>query len=342
MLYHLISGRKGNQLHLDVSPEIVRKPSQRKHPSHKYIATKSQPKRASHKHIATKSQPKRASHKHIATKNHPQSSKHSRYTCEACGKTFQYRSQLDIHYTSEKKFKCSECHKYYCSKHTLEKHIKTIHRRCVNYPCSLCEKSFTSQGHLNRHIKDVHEKKKTFTCTVCKKTFAQKANCQFHIRNDHQKSKLLTCQYCGKRYSKEAWCLQHMEKCDKNNHGKVKIKSIKDAEYPSTDRFMEFSCTQCTKIFRTETELENHVKEDHMETSDRNKSKNTNDNDHDSDFKPIRCTDCPKTFQRQAWLDKHMKKHHTDPTSSVIQHPPPSDHWITHQNKDPCNICPPD
>ena len=87
------------------------------------------------------------------------------HECSNCHKIFSRKSTLENHIKKnicEKynnlPYKCSYCHNKYASKkslllHESKKHIKeNIKVKCKEVKCPLCKKIFSNQGNVNKHI----------------------------------------------------------------------------------------------------------------------------------------------------------------------------------------------
>lgn len=99
--------------------------------------------------------------------------------CKNCGKTFHYRSVLELH--------------------------MRIHNR--NYQCNVCKKSFRFSSYLQQHL-IIHSGKKPYKCSDCGKDFAFLQNMKTHQRLHQQKP--FRCTQCRKGYSDESQLQRHM------------------------------------------------------------------------------------------------------------------------------------
>jgi hypothetical protein len=52
-------------------------------------------------------------------------------------------------------FKCPDCSKVYCYKHTLKRHVKEKHT--AEYECYMCDEHFSQKNALNNHLKAKHD-----------------------------------------------------------------------------------------------------------------------------------------------------------------------------------------
>lgn len=99
--------------------------------------------------------------------------------CKDCGKTFRYRSVLELH--------------------------MRIHNR--GYQCHVCKKSFRFSSYLQQHL-IIHSGKKPYKCPDCGKDFAFLQNMKTHQRLHQQKP--FRCTQCRKGYSDEGQLQRHM------------------------------------------------------------------------------------------------------------------------------------
>lgn len=99
--------------------------------------------------------------------------------CRDCGKSFRYRSVLELH--------------------------MRIHNR--GYQCHVCKKSFRFSSYLQQHL-IIHSGKKPYKCPDCGKDFAFLQNMKTHQRLHQQKP--FRCTQCRKGYSDESQLQRHM------------------------------------------------------------------------------------------------------------------------------------
>lgn len=99
--------------------------------------------------------------------------------CKDCGKSFRYRSVLELH--------------------------MRIHNR--GYQCHVCKKSFRFSSYLQQHL-IIHSGKKPYKCPDCGKDFAFLQNMKTHQRLHQQKP--FRCTQCRKGYSDESQLQRHM------------------------------------------------------------------------------------------------------------------------------------
>ncbi|KAK2855236.1 hypothetical protein Q7C36_007105 [Tachysurus vachellii] len=106
--------------------------------------------------------------------------------------------------TEKKPLKCRDCGKSFRYRSVLELHMR-IHNR--GYQCHVCKKSFRFSSYLQQHL-IIHSGKKPYKCPDCGKDFAFLQNMKTHQRLHQQKP--FRCTQCRKGYSDESQLQRHM------------------------------------------------------------------------------------------------------------------------------------
>ncbi|XP_054273662.1 zinc finger protein OZF-like isoform X8 [Macrosteles quadrilineatus] len=189
--------------------------------------------------------------------------------CEACGKTFSDKGNLqrhtDIIHLKKKQFICTECKKVFYGRETFRRHFE-LHQPREEYICSMCNRTFYKKTSLAKHIK-LHLASKV-CCEICGKLFEDKMQLKPHMVVHTDDSKFV-CTVCGKSFKREANLQQH-EHTHRDNR--------------------PHECNICGKTFKLRT----HVKQ-HMAVHGITRNH--------------KCVVCEKTFARKTQLNTHMSTH---------------------------------
>ncbi|XP_045902460.1 zinc finger protein 233-like [Micropterus dolomieu] len=193
--------------------------------------------------------PRNNVHKSTMSEVHhdPHTGKNS-FTCDTCGKEFQYKSLFQRHlriHTGEKPYSCDICGKDFRTNGNLRIHMST-HTSEKPYPCVTCEKVFRSRNHLELHMR-THTGEKPFSCETCRKDFRTSSHLKLHIRT-HTGEKPYLCKICGRRFSAPFQFRRHV--------------TIHTGEKP-------YSCEICGKALRDSGQLKNHIRRQHTGEKDK-------------------------------------------------------------------------
>ncbi|XP_014669338.1 PREDICTED: zinc finger protein 500-like [Priapulus caudatus] len=102
---------------------------------------------------------------------------------------------------------CPECGFPFKHAHSLEQHIRNMHRGEKPYACAVCRRRFAIGAHLVLHTR-THTGEKPYECGVCGKRFANKSNWRAHMRT-HTGEKPYVCATCGAAFKNSQPLRQH-------------------------------------------------------------------------------------------------------------------------------------
>ena len=103
-----------------------------------------------------------------------------------------------------------------------------------------CGKSFDEKYRLKRHIQSCHTFERPYECQNCDKCFSRTDHLVRHVKKVHKNYKKFVCAH---------------EDCD--------FETIFEDKYKSHETRHQFVCTDCQKIFLSETDLIVHKESDH-------------------------------------------------------------------------------
>eukprot|EP00184_Porphyridium_aerugineum_P008568 CAMPEP_0184691864 /NCGR_PEP_ID=MMETSP0313-20130426/576_1 /TAXON_ID=2792 /ORGANISM="Porphyridium aerugineum, Strain SAG 1380-2" /LENGTH=237 /DNA_ID=CAMNT_0027149635 /DNA_START=138 /DNA_END=851 /DNA_ORIENTATION=- len=61
--------------------------------------------------------------------------------------------------SSERNFKCAECHAMFKRRSHLKSHVDAVHLRCLRFECKYCLKVYSSNSTMRKHCRNVHNTK---------------------------------------------------------------------------------------------------------------------------------------------------------------------------------------
>jgi len=153
------------------------------------------------------------------------------FPCEVCGKIYHNTLSLGIHVRSKHgeesqiKYTCDHCGKQFDYKYKLKTHLENLNKpRPPLTPCSQCRKMVRN---LQQHIKVIHteDDQKAVQCHDCGKGFNYRTTLNKHRMNVHLKLRPHKCRYegCDMSYNDTSNRDQH----EKRTHGETFAKKMK-------------------------------------------------------------------------------------------------------------------
>lgn len=200
-----------------------------------------------------------------------------------------------------KKYFCSynNCDKGFTRPSLLTHHQQTVHQGLRPFKCNQCDKAFARKNHLDRHLAShMEDKDKPFHCSVCSKGCITQQQLKRH-EITHTKS--FKCEYpdCNESFYKHPQLRSHVlsfhlhklkcDKCGKQFQRPYRLRHHVD-KYHNPNNLNPYSCnfSSCGQSFKTWTNLQTHIKNDHPKLS---------------------CPICHKYLVGEDGLKMHMKIH---------------------------------
>ena len=192
--------------------------------------------------------------------------------CHLCGKYYKWRTSLDRHHRLQHNFQtfpCQACNKIFKNKTALQHHESSQHNvgEARKFICDTCGNSYTTKWGLSRH-KCHHNDDNlnpALICKFCGKVYHRKDTLEAHERTHRPKT---VCDQCGKE-------IFHI--------------SIHKKYCSSLKREPVYQCRLCTRKFKEERYLKEHLKSKHNPTQ------------------LFKCDTCEKWFNYRASLLNHKK-----------------------------------
>lgn len=192
------------------------------------------------------------------------------FECQYCLRRFQKKGSFYLHFAD----------KEYDEDVVRRKQIRV---RCrVPCVCHTCGKTFPSRNNLYIHEQRVHPIETPFKCHVegCKAKYSLKSALAYHLKENHQTEKKFVCHICAAAFTRNKYLNSHLVVHQKG-------KDIK--------------CSQCRLYFKSEADMEKHVKRHEK------KFTKTNKQSEKVTERNYKCTRCERTFLREGHLHLHEK-----------------------------------
>lgn len=129
--------------------------------------------------------------------------------CSECGKSFRFRSVLELHmrmHSKDKPYQCNDCGKAFRFSSYLQQHL-IIHTGKRPHKCPDCGKDFAFLQNMRTHQR-LHQEK-PFRCTSCRKGYSSEAQLQQHMLS-HNGDKPHKCNLCSKSFGLAYLLRDHM------------------------------------------------------------------------------------------------------------------------------------
>jgi len=107
---------------------------------------------------------------------------------------------------------CKYCEKEFSHLQSVEKHIKSVHKKIKDQKCGSCGKAFSHPEILRKHVRNVHEGLGKISCNFCGNTYNNNTSLKTHIKHVHDKIRDHQCRHCGRAFFLNRDLRRHIEK----------------------------------------------------------------------------------------------------------------------------------
>ena len=138
------------------------------------------------------------------------------FVCETCGKVFEVKFKLDLHFKLAHlagNYPCDKCDQVFKLKWQLNGH-KASHRPIKKIACEVCGK-LVLQRKYTAHLIYHGSREEKCSFEGCTKKYFSKPALAHHIENDHEESKNVKCPECASVYPNEGKLRRHMSRSHK-------------------------------------------------------------------------------------------------------------------------------
>ena len=154
--------------------------------------------------------------------------------------------------------------------------------RRVGQKCNDCRFTCKDSKTLDNHVAAVHNNQ---NCHLCKETFTSKGALRNHVRNHLMNNIEYSCDICENKFNNLEDAKAHAKKpCSKIRENR------KSTEVKESEDSIEFDCSKCTMIFKSQTDYYKHA------------------NICSQVIEPLICEHCNIELVSKAGLKKHVEK----------------------------------
>ena len=175
------------------------------------------------------------------------------FTCEICGKVYNYISRLRRHQkrshrtNQDRNFLCDTCGKAFLTADNLKNHVR-LHSG-QKFPCLHCHQVLNSRLSLYLHTKRRHLMVEAHVCPICNKTVSNKSSLKYHMLGQHGEE-------CASQYNAT---YQYCDQCDKKYFSLADLKRHKLAVHDGK----RWNCDQCDRVYSYKTAYDRHMRSVH-------------------------------------------------------------------------------
>ncbi len=107
--------------------------------------------------------------------------------CPYCQLQFTMDSNLHDHIRSphaDRRYSCQQCSCTFVSMEGLNRHVRHVHQKLVNFRCQICGKGYHDRRNYHDHMA-THAGVKRNVCTICQAQFTFKRSLKVHVMRLH-------------------------------------------------------------------------------------------------------------------------------------------------------------
>ena len=182
--------------------------------------------------------------------------------CKLCGKNFKSKKHLNAHTTTVHKtlsyscIKCKKSIKYLKRLNYHEQFCGTWKRSKGHIPCGLCDKTFATENNLKYHIIRTH--------TVVSKLGTFIMTCIGESKKKTTKEDII-CSLCKTHFLKTNYLKKHMKLVHETKREVRQLIQVVVERVLSSDSTYQYNCNQCLKCFSKESLAKGHIRRVHVE-----------------------------------------------------------------------------